>query len=117
MQRLKPQVPDFCPVCDAVDHPFKPVERQVTQEFRGETFEVPASAMRCGSCGFEIAAPGQLEALRLAVAQAWRLRHILEEGALQAAEARGAMKQILETTRANNTEPMVPLKREEIYDR
>lgn len=74
---LKPQVPDFCPVCDAVDHPFKLVNRRVIQEFREETFEVPAPAMRCGNCNFELAIPGQLDALRLAVAQAYRLRHKL----------------------------------------
>ena len=74
---LKPQVPDFCPACDAVDHPFKLKLRKVTQEFRGEMLELEAPAMRCGHCGFEIAAPGQLDALRLATTQAYRLRHKL----------------------------------------
>ena len=72
---LEPQVPDFCPVCDAVDHPFAPVRRKVEQEFRGETLEVEAPAMRCHHCGFEIAVPGSLDALRLATADAYRQRH------------------------------------------
>jgi putative zinc finger/helix-turn-helix YgiT family protein len=72
---LEPQVPDFCPACDAVDHPFAPVRRKVEQEFRGETLEVEAPAMRCQHCGFEIAVPGSLDALRLATADAYRQRH------------------------------------------
>jgi len=72
---LQPKVPDFCPACDAVDHPFRPVRRKVKQDFRGETLEVDALAMRCGSCGFEIAAPGNLETLRLATMDAYRQRH------------------------------------------
>jgi len=72
---LTPQVPDFCPACDAVDHPFRPVRRKVQQEFRGETLEVEAPAMSCGHCGFVILAPGNLDALRLATADAYRQRH------------------------------------------
>jgi hypothetical protein len=68
---MEPQVPDFCPACDAVDHPFQPVLRMVTQDFRGETLEVEAPAMRCIHCGFEIAAPGNLDALCLATADAY----------------------------------------------
>jgi putative zinc finger/helix-turn-helix YgiT family protein len=71
----EPQVPDFCPACDAVDHPFAPVRRKVTQEFRGETLEVVAPAMQCQHCRFEIAVPGSLDALRLATADAYRKRH------------------------------------------
>lgn len=72
---LKPQVPDFCPACDAVDHPFKPIHRKVQQEFRGETLEVDAPAMSCCHCGFVILAPGNLDTLRLATANAYRQRH------------------------------------------
>lgn len=72
---LKPQVPDFCPACDAIDHPFQPESRKAEQEFRGETFQVQAPAMTCKNCGFVISAPGNLEALRLATLDAYRLRH------------------------------------------
>jgi putative zinc finger/helix-turn-helix YgiT family protein len=72
---LKPQVPDFCPACDATNNPFQLVRRKVPQDFRGETLEVEASALACQSCGFEMAAPGQLENLRLATLDAYRLRH------------------------------------------
>jgi hypothetical protein len=63
---LAPQVPDFCPACDALDQPFHPVMRKVEQDFRGETLTVDAPAMRCTRCGFEIAGPGHLDALCLA---------------------------------------------------
>jgi hypothetical protein len=62
---LKPHVPDFCPACDAVDHPFQLITRKVKQEFRGEILEIEAPIMRCKHCGFEIAGPGHLDALRL----------------------------------------------------
>lgn len=87
---LKPHIPDFCPACDAVDHPFKPVRRKVKQEFRGETLEVEAQALCCGNCGFEIAAPGHLEQLRLATLDAYRLRHGLLTSA-EIVERRKAM--------------------------
>lgn len=60
---MKPRVPDFCPACDIADQPFTPVLRVVAQEYRGGIFEVKAPAMRCVHCGFEIAAPGDLNAL------------------------------------------------------
>ena len=72
---LMPHVPDFCPVCDATDHPFTPVKRKLEQEFRGETFEVEGSAFHCKHCEFAIAAPGALEALRVATLDAYRQRH------------------------------------------
>jgi putative zinc finger/helix-turn-helix YgiT family protein len=71
----EPQVPDFCPACDAVDHPFTPVNRKVKQVFRGETLEVEAPAMQCRNCGFEIAVPGSLDALRVATTNAYRQLH------------------------------------------
>jgi len=74
---LMPRVPDFCPACNAVDHPFISVHRKVEQEFRGETLDVDAPAMSCQHCGFEIAAPGNLDALRLATMDAYRRRHYL----------------------------------------
>ena len=74
---LRPQVPDFCPACDAVDHPFKLVHRKVKQEFRRETLEVDAPAMRCAHCDFVVLAPGHLEALRLATLDAYRRSHDL----------------------------------------
>lgn len=72
---LTPQIPDFCPACDAVGHPFATVSRKVKQEFRGETLEVEAPAMRCQHCEFEIAVPGSLDDLRVATADAYRQRH------------------------------------------
>lgn len=72
---LVPQLPDFCPACDAIDNPFQLVRRIVPQDFRGETLEVAASALACRNCGFEMAAPGHLDQLRLATLDAYRLRH------------------------------------------
>ena len=72
---LTPLVPDFCPACDAVDHPFQQNPKKVTQEFRGETFIVDTSSLRCQHCGFEVAVPGSLDAMRLATMDAYRKKH------------------------------------------
>ena len=72
---LTPQVPDFCPACDGIDHPFQMVMRKVIQEFRGEILEIDAPIMRCKHCGFEIVGPGQLDALRLATIERADLDH------------------------------------------
>jgi len=47
----------------------------VTQEFRGDTLQVEAPVHRCVNCGWETLAPGQLDPLRLRVADAYRRNH------------------------------------------
>jgi len=47
----------------------------VTQEFRGDTLQVEAPVHRCVNCGWETLAPGQLDPLRLRVADTYRRNH------------------------------------------
>ncbi|MFA6288558.1 MAG: type II TA system antitoxin MqsA family protein [Opitutaceae bacterium] len=54
---------------------FTPAEGEVTQEFRGETLRVRTPVMRCAHCGWETLGPGQVDALRVATADAYRRAH------------------------------------------
>ncbi len=50
---------------------------KVSQEFRGETFCVDSPGLRCAHCGWETTDLNQLDALRVAVADAYREKHDL----------------------------------------
>ncbi|OQC08732.1 MAG: hypothetical protein BWX75_01407 [Candidatus Cloacimonetes bacterium ADurb.Bin088] len=54
---------------------FAKVTSKVTQEFRGETFNVSTEVMKCSHCGWETIGPGQLNTLRVATADAYRTKH------------------------------------------
>jgi putative zinc finger/helix-turn-helix YgiT family protein len=72
---MQPSTPDFCPACDAADHPFALIQRETEQDFRGETFRVTSPALQCRHCGFGMLGPGHLEALRIATHDAYRRKH------------------------------------------
>jgi len=68
-------IPDFCPACDAADHPFVLIQRETEQDFRGETFRVTSPALQCRHCGFGMLGPGHLDVLRIATHDAYRRKH------------------------------------------
>src|SRR5208283_2134608 len=56
---------------------FDPAEGDVTQEFRNEPFTVRTPLMRCTHCEWQTLGPGQLDALRVRTADAYRRQHTL----------------------------------------
>jgi hypothetical protein len=43
---MQPSIPDFCPACDAADHPFALIQRETDQDFRSKhtfAFSLPGS--------------------------------------------------------------------------
>jgi len=60
---LSPQIPDFCPACDALDSPFELWLRETVQIFRGREVTVESPVMECRVCEFRILAAGQLSEL------------------------------------------------------
>ncbi len=56
------------------------------QEYRGETLAVHTPVMRCAHCGWETLGPGQVDALRIATADAYRRKYgLLTSGEIKAA--------------------------------
>ena len=56
---------------------FEPADANVTQELRGESFTVLTPVMRCARCGWQTLGPGQIDALRVRTADAYRRAHSL----------------------------------------
>lgn len=86
--------PAVCLCCDGED--FALVQSLVEQEFRGETLRVPAQVWRCQTkgCGQETLVRGQLDALRLATADAYRARHgLMTSGEIRALREQAGLSQ------------------------
>jgi putative zinc finger/helix-turn-helix YgiT family protein len=65
-------------VCLQCEHAsFEPAEANVIQELRGESFTVLTPVMRCARCGWQTLGPGQIDALRVRTADAYRRAHDL----------------------------------------
>ena len=65
---------------------FAAAEGEVVQEYRGETLSVRTPVMRCAHCAWETLGPGQVDALRVATADAYRHKHgLLTSGQIRAA--------------------------------
>lgn len=74
----------ICLKCECAD--FAPAEGEIVQEYRGETLTVSTPVMRCTHCGWETLGPGQVDALRVATADAYRRKHdLLTSGQIRAA--------------------------------
>lgn len=54
---------------------FAAAEGEIVQEYRGETLTVRTPVMRCAHCAWETLGPGQVDALRVATADAYRRKH------------------------------------------
>jgi putative zinc finger/helix-turn-helix YgiT family protein len=62
----------ICLNCDNED--LKECDSEVEQIFRGETFKIPTRVMRCDVCKTETVAQDAFSALRIAVADAYRVK-------------------------------------------
>lgn len=60
---VSPQIPDFCPSCDAADSPFQLQVRENNQIYNGVLVRVESPVMECKVCEFRILAAGQLDEL------------------------------------------------------
>ncbi len=58
---------------------FRETTAEVEQEFRGETFRVPARVSQCAGCGWTCLAKGQTDPLYRATVDAYRRKHGLLE--------------------------------------
>jgi len=97
-------------VCLRCEHTeFAPATSTAAQEFRGETLEVAAQVMRCTHCGWETLAPGQLDALRLATADAYRSQHgLLTSGEIRACREALGLSQRAFAARLSVGEASIP---------
>lgn len=68
-----------CPACGAGGKDWRVVERAVEQEFRGESFHLPASVQACSVCHFEALRDSAADALVHGTWAAYRQRHGLLE--------------------------------------
>lgn len=74
----------ICLKCEGEE--FAPAEGEVVQEYRGDTLAVRTPVMRCAHCAWETLGPGQVDALRIATADAYRRKHgLLTSGQIRAA--------------------------------
>ncbi len=76
MKARKPnKLPPFCFGCEAKGAVWKSEMQVVDQEFRGETFHVPAEITVCRHCGFCLAHDGQADEIARATREAYRMKH------------------------------------------
>lgn len=82
-------------VCLRCSHEvFAAAISKVTQEFRDEALEVSTEVMKCTHCGWQTLAPGQLNALRVATADAYRTKHgLLRSDEIRAIRGKLGMSQ------------------------
>ena len=70
--------PSDCPNCGSIDKPFKLIQRETEQDFLGEIYRITSPLLECRHCGSTSIGPGQLEALRQAMHDAYRTKHGLD---------------------------------------
>ena len=73
-KELSPQIPDFCPNCDALNS-FRRLIRETEQIYRNEKIVVMASCWSCQSCKFELLGDGDLDELSTQVKKEYERKY------------------------------------------